>query len=254
MEISEEKDPVQDLFAAVSVGVFIAASIPIGLRMLLLHRRTGDAPELLLGSMLLLVAGLGYPCAIAAQVVGPAAARPFVVASSVLMNSGSALLFLFTWRVFRPEEAWARYLAFAGVVALGFQAGLRSFDALSQAEVRVEDRALGAVLLMLVVYVWAAVESLRNYRMMRRRMRFGLGDAIVCDRFMLFGAMALCSTAGLVLNGAALWMHIEILESPGIQFGSSVFGLVQAGVMVLAFAPPRAYLEWVRERPRAWAS
>jgi hypothetical protein len=90
--------------------------------------------------------------------------------------------------------------------------------------------------------------------MMRRRLRIGLGDAVVCDRFMLFGLMASSATAGCLLNVVAMWRGIEILESPGIQLAGSFSGLVQAGVLVLAFAPPRSYLDWVRARPRALAS
>jgi hypothetical protein len=52
----------------------------------------------------------------------------------------------------------------------------------------------------------------------------------------------------------ALWMGVQILENPWIRLGGSVTGLFQAGVLVLAFAPPRSYLDWVRARPRAWAS
>ena len=51
----------------------------------------------------------------------------------------------------------------------------------------------------------------------------------------------------------------EVLELPGLfrdlAEGTRVYTrLVQSGVLVLAFAPPRSYLAWVRERPRAWAS
>jgi hypothetical protein len=250
----EGRKTVQELVSAVAVGVFISASIGVGLRLLHLHRRTGDSPELLLGLMLLIVAGVGYPTAIAAQFAGPVALRPLVIVSNLSMNAGSALLFVFTWRVFRPEKLWARCLAGIAVLALCAHSGWRSFDVLSRADVRVDDGALGALLLMMLAYLWAAWESLRSHRMMRRRMRFGLGDAVVCDRFMLFGMMALGATAGVLLNGVAMWMGIAILENPWIQLVGSSTGLLQAGVLVLAFAPPRSYLDWVRARPRAWAS
>ena len=245
---------MQELVSTVAVGVFICASIGVGVRLLHLHRRTGDAPELLLGLMLLIVSGIGYPTAIAAQFAGPAALRPLVIVSNLSINAGSALLFIFTWRVFRLEEIWARGLAGAAVVTLGALSVWRSFDVLSRADVRVDDGALGPVLLMMLAYLWAAWESLRSYRMMRRRVRFGLGDAVVCDRFMLFGVMALSATAGCLMNIVAMSIGIQILENPWIQLGGSSTGLVQAGVLVLAFAPPRSYLDWVRARPRAWAS
>ena len=243
---------MQQLFATVAVGVFILASIVIGLRLLHLHRRTGDSPELLLGLMLLLVVGVGYPATIAAQFAGPGTARALAIVSGLTLNSGSALLFLFTWRVFRHEEAWARSLAGAGVVALCAQAGWRWFDALSHDVVQFENQ--GGLLLMMLAFLWAAWESLRRYGMMRRRMRIGLGDVVVCDRFMLFGVWTSCSIAGVLMNTVAMWMHIDIRNTAWIQVASSLIGLVQAGVLVLAFAPPRFYLHWVRERPRAWAT
>ena len=245
---------MHELFAAVAVGVFISASVLVGIRLLSLHRRTGDSPELLLGLMLLLVAGLGYPAAIASRFAGPAAVRPFIIVSNLSMDAGSALLFLFTWRVFRPEVAWARSLAGAGVVASLAHAAWRWLDVLSRADVRVDDSALGALVLMLFAYLWAGWESLRSYGMMRRRVRFGLGDVVVCDRFMLFGVMSLCAVAGVLINLVALWMHGELLESAWTQFAGSLIGLAQAVVLLLAFAPPRSYLDRVRARPRAWAS
>ena len=245
---------MQELFATVAVAVFISASIAVGLRLLHLHRRTGDTPELLLGLMLLIVSGFGYPAAIAAQLAGPAAVRPLIIVSNVAMNAGTALLFVFTWRVFRSEDRWARGLAGVGVIALCANTAWRLFDVLSRADVRVDDRAIGALFLLLLAYLWAAWESLRSYGMMRKRMRIGLGDAVVCDRFMLFGMMALSAIAGILVNGIAMLMNVEIMHTPWIQFVGSITGLVQAAVLVLTFAPPRSYLDWVRARPRAWAS
>jgi hypothetical protein len=71
---------------------------------------------------------------------------------------------------------------------------------------------------------------------------------------MLFGLWAISSMVGVMVNVVALWMHVDLLRTAWIQVVSSSIGLLQAGVMVLAFAPPRSYLDWVRARPRAWAS
>jgi hypothetical protein len=206
--------------------------------------------------MLVMMAGIGYPAAIASRFVGPAAAWPLIIASNLCSAAGPALLMLFTWRVFRPKDLWARGLASAGVVAACALAGWRLIDVLSRADVGVTDGALGALLLMLLASLWATYESLRNYGMMRRRQSVGLGDSVVCNRFMLFGMMALCSVAGLLINMVALWMNVDFLGSPRLQLAGSFIGLLQAGAMLLTFAPPRFYLDWVRERPqtRAWAS
>jgi hypothetical protein len=86
---------------------------------------------------------------------------------------------------------------------------------------------------------------------MRRRVRLGLADPAVCDRFLLWGLMALFVTVGVLLNSVALALRIEVLGSPWILLASSSTGLAQAVLLVLAFAPPSAYLAWVRARAGA---
>ena len=53
--------------AAAAIGILVGASILVAARLIALHRRTGAAPELLLGAMLLLSVGVGYPLMIAAD-------------------------------------------------------------------------------------------------------------------------------------------------------------------------------------------
>jgi hypothetical protein len=238
--------------AGAAVGLLVAASIFVGLRLLRLRRQGGGAPELLLGGMLLLSVGVGYPLLIAADRAGPETVRPLFVASTLAVNAGFALLFAFTWRVFRPEERWARALAGAGVLALLANAAWRCFDAFTLAEIRIASEVVGQSLLqttpVLFGYLWTAWESLRYHGLMRRRVRLGLADPVVCERFLLWGVMALCVAAGVLVNSVALALRTPILESPAILLASSLTGLAQALLLVLAFHPPRAYLAWVRAR------
>jgi hypothetical protein len=245
--------PMQVL-AAAAVGVLVVVSIAVGLRLLALHRRGGGAPELLLGGMLLLSVGLGYPLLIAADRAGPDAVRPLFVVSTLAVNAGFALLFAFTWRVFRPGAPWARGLAGAGVLCLLVNAGLRVWDGLTQQQIRIAAEVVGESVLqttpVMAAYLWTAWESLRYHALMRRRVRLGLADAAVSDRFLLWGLTALAVTAGVLLNTVALALQVSIFESPWVLLGSSATGLAQAVLLVLAFAPPRAYLAWVRARAR----
>src|SRR5688572_12907348 len=99
-------------FAGLAVVLLIVASSFVGLRLLALHRRTGGAPELMLGLMLLLSVGVGYTSSIAAQrVAEPALGRSLNIISAIAVNAGFSLLFLFAARVFRPESGWARTLS-----------------------------------------------------------------------------------------------------------------------------------------------
>src|SRR5512145_2379199 len=161
------------VLAAAAVGCLVVTSIAVALRLLALHRRGGGAPELLLGAMLLLSVGLGYPLLIAADRAGPGAVRPLFIVSTLAVNAGFALLFAFTWRVFRPDAGWARGLAAAGMLALLANALLRCWDGLTQAQIRIAAEVVAESVLqttpVLAGYLWTAWESLRYHGLMRRR-------------------------------------------------------------------------------------
>jgi hypothetical protein len=100
---------------------------------------------------------------------------------------------------------------------------------------------------VMVAYLWTAWESLRYHGAMRRRVRLGLADAAVSERFLLWGLMALSATAGVALNAIAIALRVPMLD-PMLLLGSSFTGLCQTLLLLLVFAPPRAYLRWVRAR------
>ena len=241
--------------AGAAIALLVGVSIAVGLRLLALHRRSGGTPELLLGLMLLLSVGVGYPLLIAASRAGEDSVRPLFVVSTVAVNAGFVLLFTLTWRVFQPDTSWARALAGAGALALAVNAGLRCWDAVSAAEVRIASEAVAESLLqttpVMVAYLWTAWEALRYHGLMRRRLRIGLADPAVCDRFLLWGLTALFAAGGVLLNTVALALRVDVLETPWVLLASSCTGLAQAVLLVLAFAPPSSYLAWVRARARA---
>lgn len=243
-------------FAGLAVALLIGSSIFVGLRLVLLHRRTGGAPELMLGLMLLLSVGVGYPCSIMSlRVTDLVLARSLNIISSLAVNGGFSLLFLFAARVFRPESAWARTLSWGGVLVLAAACVWRTWDAYHDVRIGPADAAAGAMQMVpiMAAYIWTACESLRYYGMMRRRVRLGIGDPAVCDRFLLCGVMALCATSGILLNVIAMALGFDTYNDAGVLVASSVSGLAQAVLMVLAFAPPRSYLAWVQTRARAMA-
>ena len=243
-------------FAGIAVALLIGSSIFVGLRLLAVHHRTGGTPELMLGLMLLLSVGVGYPCSIASlRVADPVLARSLNITSSLAVNSGFSLLFLFAARVFRPESAWARTLSRGGVLVLIAACAWRCWDAYHDVRIGKADAAAGMMQMapIIAAYVWTACESLRYYGMMRRRVRLGIGDPAVCDRFLLCGAMALCATSGILLNAVAMALGVDTYNDAGVLIASSASGLGQAVLMVLAFAPPRSYLAWVNTRARAMA-
>ena len=226
----------------------------VGGRLLALGRRTRRTPELLIGLGLFLVGGLWSPLVAvgrqAAQLPDPSRAA-FVVAGALCAIAGVGSLALFNWRVFRPTPA-AGALALCVGVAL-----LVCFAAQSRAPgwagyARDERGPWSAATWVVVAnYVWANLESWRQYRLLARRRALGLADPVVTDRMRLW-AMALlasllatataatCQSLGIPMGGTALGLWL-----------SAVAALSAAVCLWLAFLPPAAYLARVRTRAAA---
>jgi hypothetical protein len=241
-----------EAFAGASVLALVTVSLAVSLRTLASWRRDGRLPELLLGLMLFLSVGIGYPAMIAATRVQAGGAGLIYIGSSLVVNAGFSLLFLFTLRVFRPRALWARAFAGAGILSLLTNLMLRSFDVLTTGKPPVPADAPVQSLLQITPvvagYTWTAFESLRYFRMMRLRARLGLGDPIVANRFLLWGITGALVVVGALVNVGAILHGVDVFRNAGILLISSATGLAQAVLLLLAFLPPRAYQEWVRRR------
>jgi hypothetical protein len=244
--------------AALGTCTMILASAAVGVRLLLLHRRTGGAPELLLGAMLLLTVGVGYPLMIAGSLVGGPPAVAFQMTAMAATAAGFSLLLVFTCRVFQPHARWARVLTALGVSALVAEVVQIGRYVHRHGAIDVTNAPLDVSLLLTctvtAVYLWTAWESLRYHGMMRRRVGLGLADAVLSNRFLLWGVMALDAAAGIGVTIVASVLHMDALRHPTVLLLSSATGLGQAALLVLTFLPPDAYLNWVRARAAARAA
>jgi hypothetical protein len=241
-----------EAFAGAAIGLLVLISLAVGLRLIALRLRGGGSPELLLGLMLLLTVCIGYPGLIAVERASSDWARPLYVVANLCVNAGFAMLYVFTWRVFRADSGWARSFAGLGVLALLANLLARVVDAVTRPELRPPSEMVAQSLiqtsLVVVPYAWTAWESIRYYERMRRRVRLDLADPVVCNRFLLWGLTSVFVIAGVALNSIALALRVNVFETPSILFASSATGLAQAVLLLLAFLPPRSYLEWVRSR------
>lgn len=237
------------VFAGIAILLLIATSLVVGLRLIGLASRRQGVPELMLGVMLVLSVGLGYPLMIAADRVEGPSARVLFVLSGALVNGGFAFLFLFTRRVFRPDAGWARVLTTAGLLTLGANLLMRVVEAATQAELKIASDSVPNTLLqigpVLFGYCWCSAESFRYYAMMRRRRELGMGDPVVCNRFLLWGANSLAVAVGTLINGVAVVQGVDVFGSPLVLLASSTTGLSQVSLLLLAFMPPRVYREWL---------
>jgi hypothetical protein len=226
-----------ELAALLGMSAFALASFVVGLRLILLSRRTGLLPEKMIGLSLFLAGGCGAILLVASGFAG--GARWLVATAAIAaMNLGVAALGVFTWRVFRPT------LVGATLVAACLMLLLMSM---------IVDRAAGHYLGMtrstfstvsdyagrLTLYGWATGETLRQYALARRRVRLGLTDPLVANRFLLWG---ISTTAAL-----GIWMHgfwQDLNRSTDVTENylvATVLGSACALAIWLAFFPPRAY-------------
>jgi hypothetical protein len=163
-------------------------SFIVGVRLIRLSWRSQKSPEFLLGVTLFLW-GLAYacwqiPCATANQPL----TRPLFFAGRVFTCAATIFFASFTWIAFRSRARWAKALVFA--IAIGVFAGVAGSTTVGDWEgVRpLSDPWWWADWAAAVVALsWVGVEGFINYRNARQRVRLGLCDPLVCNRYLLWG-------------------------------------------------------------------
>jgi hypothetical protein len=241
--------------AALGGAAFLIVSLLGGARLLGIARRTRGLPEVVLGSSLFFMGGLGAPLALLAKAATflPEPLRlACYVGHALVLTAGMGGLALFTWRVFRAGEAWARWLTLAitaalalcWLVSLAFEGGRAALA----------DEASGIHVfsaLTLVPLGWAAFESTRYALRLRRRVAVGLADPVVANRMLLWG-VAIGVGSGLSAATAFDRLLGADLVASAVGLGSiGTLALVGAGALCLAFLPPRVYTAWVQRRAAA---
>jgi len=228
----------------------IGADTVVGVRLLLLAWRTRELPETTLGLAFLLLGAIGYPLATAArrELLPTDAGNAALMAAGLLAQNLACLaMYLNTAATFRAGARWARVLGGAAA------AGLAASYAGQAAATRFAPHATGvAYYLGLAIragaFAWSASEGLRYYTRARRRLRLGLADPVVTNRFLLFGL----GTAGVFAAFVIFWIGqlttANVAESTWVLAATSVVGIVSAVATWLAFLPPAAYLRRIQAR------
>lgn len=218
------------------VAQVIACSV-VGTRLLLLAARTRQAPELLLGTSFMLLGGVGYPLAILARAGGDPSSGLLPIALGV-QNAACLLMYAATWRTFRAGSRAPG--AALGVIALGFGASLVAGTS------GAADAGPGYYLgftLRVGAFAWPALESFRHYRMFRRRLRIGLGDPVLTDRFRLWTISTGAIVLGFAVFLAGRLLGANVGTNPVVLASTSLVSLVAGTTMWLAFVPPARYLK-----------
>jgi hypothetical protein len=258
------------VLAGLVTALNLVLSLVVGLRLLARARHGWPLPELTLGIHFLLSAFLATPPQIVVYggmgdprlAVPEPAARALLAFAVGAMAIGAAAAYVFTWKVFRPERAWARAIVAAGCACL---AGGYAVEALHEGFAPVVFAGPGHWI------GWAgrtaamagiSFESFRYWLLLRRRARLGLAEPLVIDRFLLWSIWAACATLNYVADLASrslYWLlygtvqpvpeHLAATVAPTIVV-TMVLGAVSATTLFLTFFPTPAYRRWVERR---WA-
>lgn len=242
-----------ELVAAVGGLSFVLASLVVGLRLLLLARRTREIPELTIGLALFLMGGIGYPLTAVARLATPLpdAARTGIFAISLLCALvGTLCACLFNQRVFRPGQRAARAVV-AGVtgaellflILQGIDPGLQA--------AAFHNAGLGLRLFTAlhgVPLAWAVYESFRYGGQLSRRAQLGLADPVVVDRMRLWGISMLAALSINLASSVTGFLGMDLAATAAGALVIAPLGLLAAGCTWLAFLPPAAYLRRVSAR------
>lgn len=222
--------------ALLGYGAFLLVSLVVGVRLLLLWRRTHETPELAIG-VTLTAGGLSFALAIAALSLPELprfAAALIETIAGFAAHLASAALALALRHIFRPGERWARTLQLSLTVALAGAFLLRLVDPLAFPPpdfVFWPYTLLGAA-----IYAWSVVESFRCYRQTAERARLGLAESGLARRFLLW------SVAGAAALGIYVVAMVERAQGAGVMSAAaitvmSLLGLVAAVGLSYAFFP-----------------
>jgi hypothetical protein len=232
------------------VLIMIVADAIVGVRLLLLARRTRQLPEFFFGVSFLSLGVVGYPLSIVARKTALAGATvPALLPTALLFQDLAAIAMLAaTWQTFRPNDDWPRHLlmlctALFAISLLG--------DSVVGRQVTLRDGGPFYELgfwLRAGAYVFAAVEAGSYYRSMRRRLKLGLATAVLTDRFRLWAiSSSAISAAFLIFYLGRLWAD-NVATSTPVLAATSIAGLIAGATVWLTFVPPESYLQRVRER------
>ena len=238
----------------ISTAAFILIGGVVGARLLGAGIRARERSDIIIGFALFDLSAVAYPLILLGSIgVLPLAAARWVYAGAMLaLALGWACVFVFTRRVFRQREGWALGLLGVGVVGIaygavaGIQHGLSAPTALA-----LSDPA-GPVFVLqiaaIAAYAWTAAEGFRAWRLALRRVRLGLSDAVVANRFLLWGwvgVFAIVTVAPSVVVGLA---GGDVAANVPARLANVLGGSACAVAMQLAFLPPARYRAWIERR------
>ena len=239
-----------------ALGCFLFMGVVVGTRLLLLARRTRGAPEFCAGLGLLCLTLLAHPFSAAARLpalLGTGLGDLLFAIGMATTATGITLIYAFTWRVFRPGQAWARALVALGAIAAvilcaGLQISTYGARGIEEVLPLARPWTIGVMLTLAGAYGWTAVEALLYHAKLRRRHALGLADPVVSNRVWLWAMSGVAATLLLMTVSWLAWRGVLVLHDPAALLATAGAGLATGVCWYLAFLPPDAYLAWVQRR------
>jgi hypothetical protein len=256
-------------FGAVVTLLNLVLCLMVGARLLRGGFGRQRSPELALAIYFLASAFLSTVCQglVYGGLVDPSLALPdrtgrFVLGLGVLgMALGGAAVCVFTWLTFRRDSGWARLAAVAGsLLAIGGW----TFEALHEGfavSLHPGPGHWAAWAGRTGPMVWVGVETFRYWAVLRRRLRFGLAEPVVVNRFLLWGIWSAATFVNLaadliarvlymMLAGTTTELVMEVVTPVviGTMSVTMVLGVVSAITLFLTFFPTAAYRRWLESR------
>jgi hypothetical protein len=222
----------------------------VGAGLLRLSRRTGEKPERHLGFYFFLT-GVDY-FLFSAAIVFQLGTLGVVCGFIAMVSYAIAVVYLvvFIRGVFRPSETWATWIA--AFCSLGLMAGIVGSVLEGAWEGVGIDRPwywpyfLGYS----VPLIWLTFEAFHAYARAKKRLRIGLCEGAVVNRYLLwgcFGAFQVLACAGVII--VALDSITDNVVSGWSDILLTGTEMASIGALWLAFFPPAAYLSWLTDSP-----
>lgn len=219
-----------------------------GYRLLRLSGRTGERPELLLGIYFASTAQW-YLLYNAPDVLGMEALPPLIGHGiEWIYVAGIIPYLLFLRGAFRPKSAWATALVIvctlllvAGGAASSLGGG--NFNSLN------DPGYLTEWVGYTVPCVWMCCEGAISHAAAKKRVRFGLCDPIVANRYLLFACFGFCQVAACAAD--LRWAYEISTAGAASPFADGLLGateIVSVAVLWFAFFPPLVYRRWIDGR------
>jgi hypothetical protein len=223
------------------------ASFLVGARLIHQSWRSQKLPEFLLGATLFLW-GLAYACwQIPVATANQPLTQPLFFAGRVLSCVATIFFATFTWIEFRSQARWAKTLVVA--IAMGVFAGIAGSFAVGDSEgIRpLSDPWWWADWAAAVVALsWVSIGGFTHYLNAQHRVRLGLCDPLVCNRYLLWG---ITGSIWAVFYGMVAFQHIEFetqhFWSIATDRANSAADLTGLALVWLIFFPPHFYQRWI---------